>query len=91
METNAFRAFFVRDVVNVHAHRVVFNIRLNGTRSGVVAFAAKPCSVHEFPSSTALVDRVVRAFWLTSTAIDAFIRYHNRHGKGNFAGAKISL
>lgn len=91
MEPNALRAFFVCDVVDVHADRIVFELRLNRPRSGVVAFAAKPRSVDEFPSRSALVDCVVRAFWLASTAIDAFIGYHNRHGKGSFAGAKISL
>ena len=68
----AFGAFFGDDVVELFRETWVF------------CFVAEGSTVREVPAGASFVDRVVRAFGLASTAVNALFCYFDSHLWGFF-------
>jgi len=79
MKTNTLSAFRVGDLVDVHAARIVFNLSINSTHCRVLTLPFESGAFSKFPAGTAFINGVVWTFWLTCTAVDAFVRNHYGH------------
>lgn len=91
VKPDAFGAFFVRDVVDIHVARVVFTLGIDHARSGVFTVAFEPCSIGKLPAGSTLIDGVVGTFRFTGTAVDAIVGNHNGHARVRSWVAALNL
>ena len=91
VKSDAFGAFLVRDVVNIHVARIIFKLGIDLARSGVFTVAFESCSIGKLPAGSTLIDGVVGTFRFTGTAVDAIVGNHNGHARVRSWVAALNL